>query len=91
MYKNIVLTGGSTMLKGLKDRIEFEIRSILKKQESKTSDAENMEIFYDSHRRYATWIGGSMLASMSTFNEFKITQQAYREATTKSLVLKKTF
>jgi len=77
------------MLKGLKERIELEVKNLLNSDPNKP--AKVVEVYNDSHRKYATWIGGSMLASMSTFSEFKITQQAYHEASNKSTVLKKAF
>ena len=71
------------MLKGLKERIELEVKKLV--------PTENVQLYFDSHRRYATWIGGSMISSMSTFSEYKITQQAYRESGNRTMVLKKAF
>ncbi len=87
MYKNIVLTGGTTMLRGLRERLEFEVRQLV----NTGRDVTEVAVYQDSHRKYATWIGGSMLASMSTFAEFKISQQAYKEAGNKAVVMKKAF
>jgi len=77
------------MLKGLKERIEHEVWDLLNPDPSKP--LKKISVYTDSHRRYATWIGGSMLASMSTFGEFKISQHAYKEAGNKFMVLKKGF
>ena len=34
-----------------------------------------MEVISDSQRRFAAWIGGSMFASLSTFDQVAITKQ----------------
>lgn len=49
LFQNIVLTGGSTLIKGLKERIEFEVK--------KLAPGAPVEIYQDSNRRFATWIG----------------------------------
>ncbi len=77
------------MLRGLRERIETEVQKLVNEDSAK--GPRDVQVYCDSHRRYATWIGGSMLASMSTFAEFKISQQTYKDASNKSLVLKKGF
>ena len=72
MYNNIVLTGGSTMMPGFKERFENEIIRIAE-QTAKT----DINVFADLHRKNAAWIGGSMLASFSTFKDMCITKEEY--------------
>lgn len=64
MYSNIVLSGGSSMLRGLHNRIEKEVRETLPNDIPK----QDIRIISDSFRQYGAWIGGSMLASLSTFD-----------------------
>jgi len=89
MSQNIVLTGGTAMFNGLRERIQEEVQNLLNKNPSKP--IRDVKVYCDSHRRYATWIGGSMLASMSTFSQFKISRQSYMESGTKEIIMKKGF
>ena len=89
LYNNIVLAGGSTVMPGFKERFEDEITK-LGEQYAKT----DINVYADLHRRHAAWIGGSMLASFSTFKDMTITKEEYEntadiEKTT--AILKKSF
>jgi actin len=70
LYGNVVLAGGTTMLEGLGDRI----KSYLKE----TASAE-IKITAQADRKYAAWIGGTLLASLSTFKEMQVTNDEYQE------------
>ena len=72
LYNNIVLAGGSTLMPGFRDRFEAEILN-LAEQTAKT----DINVFADLHRKNAAWIGGSMLASFSTFKDMCITREEY--------------
>jgi centractin len=64
LYSNIVLSGGTTLMKGFGDRLLSEIK--------KTAMRDvKIKIFAPPERKYSTWIGGSILASLSTFSKFK--------------------
>jgi len=41
---------------------------------------EYINIVPHSQRKYASWIGGSMYASLNTFSHIQITKQEYEEA-----------
>jgi len=72
LYNNIVLAGGSTLMPGFRDRFEDEIIRIAE-HNAKT----DINIFADLHRKNAAWIGGSMLASFSTFKDMCITKEEF--------------
>lgn len=72
LYNNIVLAGGSTIMPGFKERFEKEI-NIIAEHSAKT----DINVFADLHRKNAAWIGGSMLASFSTFKDMAITKEEY--------------
>ena len=72
MYNNIVLTGGSTLMPGFRDRFEDEIIRI-----AESSAKTDITVSADLHRKNAAWIGGSMLASFSTFKDMCITKEEY--------------
>ena len=70
---NIVLTGGSTMFQGIAERIRKEITSL--------APAEKVKIIAPPiDRKLSAWIGGSILASLDTFQSLWITKGEYEEA-----------
>jgi|ERR1712071_177453 len=72
LYSNIVLSGGTTMYEGLSDRLRSEI----KKSAPNTID---IKVISPPERKYSVWIGGSILASLSTFQKMWITKKDYNE------------
>lgn len=70
LFSNIVISGGNTMLPGIADR--------LKKEMILTTDCK-VKIIAPPERKYSTWIGGSILASLSTFQSMWMSKQEYDE------------
>ncbi|KAL0365963.1 UNVERIFIED_CONTAM: actin [Sesamum radiatum] len=62
LYENIVLSGGSTMLPGFADRMSKEISDVAPRN-------TNINIVAPPDRNYTVWIGGSILASLTTFRQ----------------------
>ncbi len=62
LYSNIVLSGGSTLTKGFGDRLLSEVQRVAVKD-------MRIKIFAPPERKYSTWIGGSILAGLSTFRK----------------------
>lgn len=62
MAKKIVFCGGSSMIRGMHDRIDKELSSL---------DYE-YRLEFDWQRRYSAWVGGSMIGSLSTFQQLAI-------------------
>ena len=73
LYGNIILSGGSTMFLGAKERVQKEI-SLLAPSSMK------IRIVAPPERKYSVWIGGSILASLSTFQQMWISKQEYDES-----------
>ncbi|MFX1255344.1 MAG: actin, cytoplasmic 2 [Promethearchaeota archaeon] len=69
-YKNIVLSGGSTMFPGMKKRLQKELIEMV---------PENIEIHIIAPplRQYSVWIGGSILGSLREFQKLWITRKDY--------------
>ena len=78
LYKNIVLSGGSTLFtnfkarlqQDVKTRVEARLRSNLEKlRVQPTATPSELKVRVVSHdmQRYAVWFGGSMLASQPQF------------------------
>lgn len=71
-WKNIILSGGNTLFKGTEKRLENELKQLTKKN-------IEVEISSLSERQNLAWIGGSVLASLSTFKEQWITKEEFDE------------
>jgi actin-related protein len=68
MLGNIVLSGGTTMMKGFYERFDRDVKSKLEP----LAGENEIRVHADSFRQHAAWIGGSMLASLSTFGNFMV-------------------
>ena len=75
LYDNIVLTGGTSLISGLAGRLESEINMYA----SKMGVSNVVEVYSDSHKEYASWIGASMLGTFSTFGQLKVDKAEYEE------------
>ena len=62
LFGNIVLSGGATLTKGFGDRLLHEVQRLAVKD-------MRIKIFAPPERKYSTWIGGSILAGLSTFRK----------------------
>lgn len=71
LYKNVVLAGGSTLFPGMAERLKKEIH--------KLSPSVEICTFAPPERKYSVWIGGSIVASLSTFSSMYITRTDYNE------------
>jgi len=88
LYKNIVLSGGSTMFKDFGRRLQRDIKRAvdyrIKKSEELSGGrikAVPLQVNVISHhmQRYAVWFGGSMLASTPEFYNVCHTKKDYDE------------
>ncbi len=64
LYSNIVLSGGTTMFPGIADRMSKEITAL-------APSAMKVKVVAPPERKYSVWIGGSILASLSTFQQVR--------------------
>lgn len=72
LYKNILLSGGNTLIKGFGDRLIQEIKD-------KSPKGNKIKIFAPVERKYSTWIGGSVLAGLSTFKKMWVNKAEFEE------------
>jgi len=90
LYKNIVLSGGSTMFKDFGRRLNRDVKRIVddrleanwkKNPKFKAAEATKMEVNVISHhmQRFAVWFGGSMLSSTPEFYRVCHTKAQYEE------------
>uniref|UniRef100_A0A2N9IQG3 Actin n=1 Tax=Fagus sylvatica TaxID=28930 RepID=A0A2N9IQG3_FAGSY len=73
LYGNIVLSGGSTMFPGIADRMSKEISAL-------APSSMKIKVVAPPERKYSVWIGGSILASLSTFQQMWIAKAEYDES-----------
>ncbi|KAJ7663468.1 actin 1 [Mycena olivaceomarginata] len=73
LYANVVLSGGSTMFPGISHCMQKEL-------ESMAPNSMNVRIVAPPGRKYSVWIGGSILSSLSTFQNMWVTKQEYDES-----------
>ena len=73
LFQNIILSGGSTLFEGMAERMWQEIHSL-------APSTNKIKILAPPERKYSVWLGGSILASLSTFQTMWINKQEYDEA-----------
>jgi len=73
LYTNIVLSGGTTMFAGLDKRLNKEMTAL-------APPNVKVKIVAPPERKYSVWIGGSILSSLSTFQDMWISKDEYDES-----------
>jgi len=73
LYQNIVLSGGTTMFENIGARMQKEITAL-------APSTMKIKVIAPPERKYSVWIGGSILASLSTFQQMWISKQEYDES-----------
>jgi actin-related protein len=72
LYANVVLSGGTTMFPGIADRMQRELANV-------APSSVKIKLVAPAERKYSVWIGGSILASLSTFQQMWISKAEYDE------------
>jgi actin-related protein len=73
LYTNVVLSGGTTMFVGIDKRLEKELTQL-------APASVKVKIVAPPERKYSVWIGGSILSSLSTFQDMWISKDEYDES-----------
>merc|ERR1719242_990367 len=73
LYANTVLSDGTTMYSGIADRLSKELTAL-------APASMKVKIIAPPERKYSVWIGGSILSSLSTFQQMWISKQEYDES-----------
>ncbi|ORM42383.1 Actin-2 [Babesia sp. Xinjiang] len=74
LFNNIVITGGSSLFSGLLERCEKDILKVV------NGNATIKLIDDVKNRGTAVWTGGSIVASLSTFQHMWVTKAEYEES-----------
>eukprot|EP01114_Cavostelium_apophysatum_P013876 TRINITY_DN3459_c0_g1_i1.p1 TRINITY_DN3459_c0_g1~~TRINITY_DN3459_c0_g1_i1.p1 ORF type:complete len:1054 (+),score=286.64 TRINITY_DN3459_c0_g1_i1:176-3337(+) len=72
LFGNVVLSGGTTCLKGFEQRLQGEMTHI-------AGPKTKIHVVAPEDRKYSVWEGGSILASLQTFSDNWITREEYAE------------
>ena len=70
LYANTVLSSGTTMYPDITNRMQKAITAL-------APSTMKIKIIAPRERKYSVWIGGSILASMSTFQQMCTSKQEY--------------
>ena len=73
LYSNIILCGGNTLFPGLPERIVKEMTGL-------AGSSNKVKVVSPPERLYSVWIGGSILASLATFQQMWIAKAEYEES-----------
>lgn len=72
LYSQVVLAGGSTLIKGFGERVLAEVRS-------RAPAHTRIRISAPPDRIHSAYVGGSILASLATFQTLWVSRDAYEE------------
>lgn len=88
LYKNIVLSGGSTMFKDFGRKLQRDVKRFVDSRLKLSEELSggmlkpkpiDVQVVTHHMQRYAVWFGGSMLASTPEFYQVCHTKQDYEE------------
>ncbi|KAH8926067.1 Actin/actin-like protein [Atractiella rhizophila] len=88
LYKNIVLSGGSTMFDHFSRRLQRDLKHLVDDRiaSSETmsgglmrSSGVDVNVISHKRQRYAVWFGGSLLASTPEFHSYCVSKADYAE------------
>lgn len=73
LYCNVVLSGGTTMYEGIGERMTKELTEL-------APSTMGIKVIAPPERKFSVWIGGSILSSLSTFQNMWISKEEYDES-----------
>ncbi|KAI0279726.1 actin actin-like protein [Russula aff. rugulosa BPL654] len=88
LYKNIVLSGGSTMFQHFGQRLKRDLKQLVDRRleasmvasgSALKSSGVDVDVITHKRQRYAVWFGGSLLASLPEFYSSCHTKAQYDE------------
>jgi len=75
LYSNVVMSGGTTMFQNIPERLCKELKAL-----APVASQDKVKVIAPPERKYSVWIGGSILASLSTFEEMWVSKEEYDES-----------
>ncbi|GLC41063.1 hypothetical protein PLESTB_000947500 [Pleodorina starrii] len=75
MYSGAILAGGSSLIPGFKERLEKELSEL----SPPGARVKMVAAANQAERRFSTWIGGSILSSLGSFQQLWMSKKDYAE------------
>lgn len=75
LYGGVIVVGGNSLIQGFTDRLNRDLSN-------KTPPSMRLKIIAaasSAERRFSSWIGGSILASLGSFQQMWVSKQEYEE------------
>lgn len=82
LANNIILTGSTTLIPRLNERLNNELSLLNPSLKIRVHSAGNT-----IERKYASWIGGSILSSLGTFHQLWVSKAEYEEVGPDQLII----
>jgi actin-related protein 3 len=88
LYKNIVLSGGTTMFSKFDTRLQRDVRALVDLRIAKTMETAidksrkieiDVNVVSHERQRYAVWYGGSVFGASEQYDEVAFTKAQYEE------------
>lgn len=76
LYSSVIVVGGNSLLNGFSDRLLTDLTNKLPASMKLKVNASQINV----ERRFSSWIGGSILASLGSFQQLWISKQEYEES-----------
>ena len=73
LHANVVLSSGTAMFAGTGERMTKELTALV-------LSTMKIKVVAPPERKYSVWIGGSILSSLSTFQQMWISKSEYDES-----------
>lgn len=78
LLSNIVISSGTTLIKGFEERLQKELTSLF--------DGREITINANPKRLNAVWIGGSIVGSLALFSQMVVTREEFKEVGSSALM-----
>lgn len=82
LANNIILTGSTTLIPRLNERLNNDLMLLNPSLKIRVHSAGN-----NIERKYASWIGGSILSSLGTFHQLWVSKAEYEEVGAEHLIV----
>jgi actin-related protein len=73
LYASMIPSGGSTMFRGISDRMQKELMKL-------APNSMKIKVIAPPERKVSVWIGGSILASLTALRQMWISKEKYDES-----------
>lgn len=86
LYKNIVLSGGNSMIQNFQERLAKEVQNHIGKGSTQVAVCKQAKIHVANDRHLACWKGASILAGMSAMKGVWVNAKTYQDEGDRALL-----